>query len=101
MGKGTAFGKTIFIGDQFVLHEVPAILAALPFVTEAVVERTDGEGWTLEDNRMEVPGYKEKKKHQQVESINRILEVMEIHAQKTPIKITYGGDLLAGSGYAR
>ena len=98
MGKGTAFGKTIFIGDQFVLHEVPAILAALPFVTEAVVERTDGEGWTLEDNRMEVPGYKEKKKHQQVESINHILEVMEIDPQKTPIKITYGGDLLAGSG---
>jgi len=98
MGKGTAFGKTIFIGDQFVLREVPAILAALPFVTEAVVERTDGEGWTLEDNRLEVPGYKEKKKHQQVDSINHILEVMDIDAQKTPIKITYGGDLLAGSG---
>jgi len=98
MGKGTAFGKTIFIGDQFVLREVPAILAALPFVTEALVEQTDGEGWTLEDNRLEVPGYKEKKKHQQVDSINHILEVMEIDAQKTPIKITYGGDLLAGSG---
>ena len=98
MGKGSAFGKTIFIGDQFVLREVPAIVAALPFVTEAVVERTDGQGWTLEDNRMEVPGYKEKKKHQQVDSINHILEVMEIDAQKTPIKITYGGDLLAGSG---
>ena len=98
MGKGTAFGKTIFIGDQFVLREVPAILAALPFVTEAVVERTDGKGWTLEDNRLEVPGYKEKKKHQQVDSINHILEVMKIDAQQTPIKITYGGDLLAGSG---
>ena len=98
MGKGTAFGKTIFIGDQFVLREVPAILAALPFVTEAVVERTDGKGWTLEDNRLEVPGYKEKKKHQQVDSINHILEVMKIDVQKTPINITYGGDLLAGSG---
>ncbi len=98
MGKGTAFGKTIFIGDQFVLREVPAIVAALPFVTEAVVERTDGEGWTLEDNRMEVPGYKQKKSGQQVNSINHILEVMELDVQKTPIKITYGGDLLAGSG---
>ena len=98
MGKGTAFGKTIFIGDQFVLREVPAIVAALPYVTEAVVERIDGSGWTLEDNRMEVPGYKEKKKHQQVDSINHILEVMGIDVQKTPIKITYGGDLLAGSG---
>jgi len=98
MGRGTAFGKTILIGDQFVLREVPAIVAALPYVTEAVVEQNDGEGWTLEDNRMEVPGYKDKKKHQQVDSINHILEVMEIDVKKTPIKITYGGDLLAGSG---
>ena len=98
MGKGTAFGKTILIGDQFVLNEVPAIVSSIPFVTEAVVERIDGKGWILEDNRAEVPGYKEKKKEQQVESINRILEVMKIDAQKTPIKITYGGNLLAGSG---
>jgi mevalonate kinase len=52
----------------------------------------------LEDNRTEVPGYKEKKKDQQVDSINRILEVMNVDAQKNPIKITYGGSLLAGSG---
>lgn len=98
MATGTGFGKTILIGDQFVLEEVPAIVAALPYETEATVERIDGEGWVLEDNRMEVPGYKEKKKHQQVGSINRILEVMGIDAGKTPIKITYSGSLLAGSG---
>lgn len=98
MGTGTAFGKTIFIGDQFVLREVPAIVGALPYVTEATVEQTDGEGWILEDNRMEVTGYKQKKAEQQVDSINRILEVMQIDVSKTPIKITYGGDLLAGSG---
>ena len=98
MASGTGFGKTILIGDQFVLRGVPAIVAALPYETEAVVERTDGEGWTLEDNRREVPGYKEKKKKQQAESINRILEVMGIDVRETPIKITYGGSLLAGSG---
>ena len=98
MAKGTGFGKTILIGDQFVLKEVPAIVAALPFETEATVERIDGSGWVLEDNRQEVPGYKEKKKDQQVVSINRILEVMGIDTEKTPIKITYGGSLLAGSG---
>ena len=43
-------------------------------------------------------GNKEQKKEQQVISINRIIEVMEINAKKTPIKITYGGTLLAGSG---
>lgn len=98
MAKGTGFGKTILIGDQFVLEEVPAIVSALPFETETTVERIDGEGWMLEDNRIEVPGYKEKKKEQQARSIDRILEVMEIDVKKTPIKITVGGALLAGSG---
>jgi len=98
MGKGTGFGKTILIGDQFVLEEVPAIVSSIPFETEAIVERIEGDGWILEDNRMEVPGYKEKKKEQQIESINKILEVMKIDVKQTPIKITYGGDLLAGSG---
>jgi mevalonate kinase len=98
MATGTGFGKTILIGDQFVLRGVPAIVSALPYVTEASVERTEGEGWTLEDNRPEVPGYKAKKMRQQVDSINRILEVMGIDVRQTPIKITYGGTLLAGSG---
>jgi len=98
MATGTGFGKTILIGDQFVLRGVPAIVSALPFVTEAEVELTDGEGWTLEDKRSEVPGYKVKKRHQQVDSINRILEVMGIDVRQSPIKITYGGNLLAGSG---
>jgi mevalonate kinase len=98
MGKGTGFGKTILIGDQFVLEEVPAIVSAISYDTEATVERITGDGWALEDNRIEVPGYKEKKKEQQVRSINRILEVMNIDSKKNPIKITFGGTLLAGSG---
>lgn len=98
MGRGTGFGKTILIGDQFVLDEVPAIVSSLSYETEAIVDRVQGEGWILEDNRREVPGYKESKKQQRVESINRILEVMKIDVRKTPIKITFGGTLLAGSG---
>ena len=98
MANGAGFGKTIFIGDHFVLRSVPAIVAALPYETVATVEKIDGEGWTLEDNRSEVPGYKEKKKEQQVDSINRILDVMKIDSKLNPIKITYGGNLLAGSG---
>jgi len=99
MGKGTAFGKTILIGDQFVLEEVPAIVSSIPFETECTVEKLDqGEGWILEDNRTEVPGYKDKKKHQQVESINHQLEVMKVDVKNNPIKITFGGSLLAGSG---
>ena len=98
MAKGTGFGKTILIGDQFVMEEVPAIVSSIPFETETTVERIDGDGWILEDNRIEVPGYKEKKKEQQVGSINRVLEVMNIDVKKTPIKIICGGTLLAGSG---
>ena len=98
MGKGSGYGKTILIGDSFVLNEVPAIVSAIPFETEAIVERIDGEGWTLEDNRTEVPGYIEKKKAHHLASIERILKVMQIDTRKTPIKITLGGSLLAGSG---
>jgi len=99
MGIGTALGKSILIGDQFVLEEVPAIVSSIPFETVCEVERLkEGDGWILEDNRTEVPGYKEKKKHQQIESINHQLEVMKIDVKKYPLKITYGGSLLAGSG---
>ncbi|UCD77910.1 MAG: mevalonate kinase [Desulfobacterales bacterium] len=99
MGKGTAYGKTILIGDQFVIKEVPAIVSSIPFETECIVERlAKGDGWVLEDNRIEVPGYKKKKEHQQVDSINHMLEVMQIDVKKNPIKITFGGSLLAGSG---
>ena len=98
MAKGTGFGKTILIGDQFVLEEVPAIVSAISYETVATVERNSGDGWVLEDNRIEVPGYKEKKKEQQVRSIDRILEVMNIDVKKNPIRITFGGTLLAGSG---
>ena len=98
MAQGTGFGKTILIGDQFVLDEVPAIVSAISFETVTTVERIDGEGWVLEDHRIEVPGYKEKKKEQQRRSIDRILEVMNIDVKRNPIKITVGGTLLAGSG---
>jgi mevalonate kinase len=99
MNKGTGFGKTILIGDQFVLEEVPAIVSAISYETETTVERLkSGSGWTLEDNRIEVPGYKKKKEEQQAKSIDRILEVMKIDVKKNPIKITIGGTLLAGSG---
>lgn len=98
MGKGSGYGKTILIGDQFVCEGVPAVVSSLPYETVAVVERVQGAGWSLEDNRREVPGYKESKKELQRESIDRILKVMNLDATAYHLKITYGGDLLAGSG---
>ncbi len=99
MSTGKGFGKTILIGDQFVLWEIPAILAAIPFETECTVDRLEsGSGWTLEDNRIEVPGYKKAKEQDCEVSFNRMIEVMGLDVDKNPIKITVGGDLLAGSG---
>lgn len=98
MAEGSGFGKTILIGDQFVLDEVPAIVSSIPFETVTTVERVEGDGWTLQDDRIEVPGYKGRKAEQQKGSIDKVLEVMGIDVTKTPIKITIGGSLLAGSG---
>jgi mevalonate kinase len=98
MAEGSGFGKSILIGDQFVLDEVPAIVSSIPFETVTTVERTAGAGWTLQDDRVEVPGYKARKREQQARSIDRILEVMGIDVARHPIKITIAGTLLAGSG---
>lgn len=99
MGKGTAFGKTILIGDQFVLNGVPAILSALPYQTETVVEKVSGsKGFTVVDNRTEVPGYKKKKEAACAKSYEDMIEALKLNLDKNPIKITVGGDLLAGSG---
>lgn len=99
MGKGKGFGKTILIGDQFVLWEIPAILAAIPFETECTVERRpSGLGWILDDRRIEVPGYKKEKEHDCKVSFDRMVEVMGLDLKRTPIQITVSGDLLAGSG---
>ncbi len=98
MAEGRGYGKSILIGDQFVLDEVPAIVSALPYETVTTVERIAGDGWLLEDDRIEVPGYKARKREQQVGSIDRILEVMGIDAHATPLRIRVGGTLLAGSG---
>jgi len=99
MSKGTGFGKTILIGDQFVLWEIPAILAAIPFETECVIERLNsGAGWILDDRRIEVPGYKKAKEKDCKVSFDRMIEVLGLDLESSPIRIIVKGNLLAGSG---
>jgi mevalonate kinase len=98
MAQGSGFRKTILIGDHFVLYDVPALVAALPFETVTRVEQVDGKGWVLEDLFTGRPGYLDKKSAKREASINRILEVMGIDVKKHPIKIIYGGDYVPGSG---
>lgn len=99
MGRGYAFGKTILIGDQFVLNGVPAILSALPYKTDTYVTKLPGgNGFTVIDNRAEVPGYKRKKEEACNRSYEQMIKKMKLNLKKNHLKITVGGDLPAGSG---
>jgi mevalonate kinase len=61
LGKGSGYGKTILFGEHFVVYGLPAIAAAISATTTAIVRRTREPGWTLEDNRPAVAGYKKKR----------------------------------------
>ncbi len=99
MGRGSGYGKTILIGDQFVLWGIPAILGAIPFQTDCQVDLLEhGRGWTLDDRREEVPGYKAAKKDDCEVAFNRMIRVMGLDLSSRTLNITLGGTLLAGSG---
>ena len=98
MCTGSGFGKTIFVGDSFLHFGAPAIVAALAHSTVAEVSRQSGGGWTLEDERPEVEGYKLSKLEQQKNSIERVARAMGVELRKPGLRIRFRGDLLAGSG---
>ena len=77
-GEGIGFGKAILFNEHFVVYGVPAIVSAIGKYTIAKVEPTDKSGWNLKDNRKATPNYKEDKVGQQKDSINRILNKMNI-----------------------
>ncbi len=94
--EGFGYGKVILFGEHFVVHGVPAIAAALGKKTTAKVE--DSGRFEVVDNRPETPGYKEGKKEQADEAIMNVLNFMKVDVERTPIKITFEGDLVAASG---
>ncbi|RLF63330.1 MAG: hypothetical protein DRN33_04280, partial [Thermoplasmata archaeon] len=94
MGTGSGFGKVILFNEHFVVYGIPAIVSAIEKKTVAKVKRIP-EGLIIHDDRDATPGYKEEKKEQQIDSLNRIIRTMDIDSG---LEIWLGGDLRAASG---
>lgn len=98
VGKGYGYGKTILVGEHFVVSGNHAIAAGISAKTECTIERTKGPDYELADERPATPGYKTEKAEQMKESLQLIFNAMKIDPKKTPFKITLAGDLVAASG---
>ncbi len=98
MAVGSGKGKTILFGEHFVVYGLPSIAAGIDSETIATVSRTDRPGWTLDDERPAVAGYKDEKAEEQRVSIENILRFMGIDTNKYGLHIHLGGDLVCASG---
>ncbi len=98
MGKGIGFGKVILFNEHFVVYGLPAIASAIGAKTIALVERRLGSGVEINDERSETEGYKAEKAGQQKESLDLMLNFMNIDANNNAYRLTLTGDLLAASG---
>jgi len=97
MGRGSGFGKTILFGEHFVVHGVPGIASAVDSAADAEVKKAV-KGINVTDERSGAKGYAEKKKLQQLESIERMLKAMDMDPKKVAIDIWLGGNLPGFSG---
>jgi len=98
MGQGNGKGKTILFGEHFVVYGLPALAAGIAAETTAKVSKIDQAGWTLNDQRPAMPGYKAKKLDEQKVSIDNVLRYCSVDLSETGILIKLGGDLVCASG---
>jgi mevalonate kinase len=98
MGTGSGKGKSILFGEHFVVYGIPSVAAGIAAQTTASVKRSNKPGWSLEDDRPAMPGYKEKKSEEQRQSIDNVLRYCGVDTTKTGIHIEFGGDLVCASG---
>jgi len=98
MGKGSGKGKTILFGEHFVVYGLPAIAAGISSETTAEVTRIDEPGWTLDDDRPAMPGYKNEKADEQEVSINNVIDFTGVDLSKRGIHIRFAGNLVCASG---
>ena len=98
ISEGIGFGKAILFNEHFVVYGLPAIVTAIGKYTIAKVQPIDKPSWKLIDNRKATPNYKEEKIEQQKDSINRILNKINLDLSKKGLEITLDGTLYCASG---
>ncbi|MFW9999593.1 MAG: mevalonate kinase [Candidatus Hodarchaeota archaeon] len=84
--------------NHFVVYGLPAIASALGSYTNAEVKVAEGNGWTVDDQRLATPGYKKQKFNEAMLSIKNIIDYLKIDIVSQKLKITFAGDLIAASG---
>ncbi|MBS3778255.1 MAG: mevalonate kinase [Candidatus Thermoplasmatota archaeon] len=98
-GEGIGFGKAILFNEHFVVYGVPAIVSAIGKYTVAKARPYNEPKLELIDNRNATPGYKEDKKDQQKESVQRIIEKMGLDfSNNGGVEVELAGNLYAASG---
>lgn len=98
MTKGKGFGKTILFGEHFVVYGLPAIASALGSFTTAEINVVGGNGWIINDQRPATPGYKKKKHDEAMQSVQNVIDHLNINTKDQKLEITFAGDLIAASG---
>lgn len=97
-GEGIGFGKAILFNEHFVVYGVPAIVSAIGKYTVAKVQSFEEPRLHLVDNRNATPRYKEDKKDQQKDSIQRIIKKMDLDFSDEGVEVELAGTLYAASG---
>jgi len=98
MGSGKGYGKTILFGEHFVVYGLSAIASALGSYTTADVKVIEGNGWTVDDQRPETPGYKKQKHNEAMQSVQNVIDYLKIDTKNQKLEITFNGNLIAASG---
>ena len=80
------------------MYGLPAIASALGTYTIAKVTIIKGNGWTVNDQRPATPGYKKAKYNDAMQSIDNVLNYLNINTSDKRLKIEFSGDLVAASG---
>lgn len=91
MREVVGFGKTIIFGEHFVVHDKPALVAALQLKTEACVHKHDSDNLIFMDNRPRVPGFVASKTDKYNQMLENIVTFLDIKQKK--FNITVFGDL--------